>query len=98
VGDHGVSIPSPPTIAPVGTVSVGQTRLEPAAGSSAVRTTPTAAASTDPRAHPAASGGWGWLAVNRAELTLIAVMLGGLGVLGFLMSFDLPLVPGVSGP
>ena len=87
VGDC-APMPVPFVTALILTASTGQTRLEPA-GSFAVTTPPTAAGGSGPRAHAAPSG---WLSLNLAELKLIAVMLGGFCILGFLMSYDLPLL------
>jgi hypothetical protein len=91
---EGASVPASSMTAPTSTASMGQTRLEPA-GSFAVMTTPTAAVSTGPRAHPVPGG---WLSFNLADLKLIALLLGGMCVLGLLMSFDLPLVRDALGP
>ena len=85
---------APFVTASTSTAASGQPRLEPS-GSVAVITLPTVAEGSDPRAHSASGG---WLSLNRADLKLIAVMLGGFGVLGFLMSYDLPLLRGAAGP
>ena len=81
---------SAPVLAPTSTVPTGQTRPGPAGPVAAV-TTPTAEKSAGASARPPSRR---WPARSLAELKLTAMLFGGLAVLGFLMSFDLPLAAG----